>query len=67
MTPMEYHSELTKVLNELDRINAENRRLHILIEQLQRRVAEARPYMTAIDERRRTNGTQTLDYTYDVK
>ena len=67
MTDMEYHSRLTKLLNELDRLNAEHKRLCILVEHLQKRVDEARQHMIALERDRRTNKTQTIDYNYEVK
>ena len=67
MTDTEYHLRLTKLLNELDRLNAEHKRLCILVEHLQRRVDEARPHMIALERDRRTNKTQTIDYSYEVK
>ena len=67
MTSSEYHLEVTKILNQLDRLKAENARLKILIENLQRRVDEARPHMAALERDRRTNKTQTIDYSYEVK
>ena len=67
MTTSEYHLEVTKIMNQLDRLKAENARLKILIEHLQKRVDEARPHMAALERDRRTQATYTIDYSYEVK
>ena len=67
MTKEEYYLRLTKCLDDLDRLEAESKRLMILVEALQKRVDEAYPYMAAIERARRTNGTFTIDYSYEVK
>lgn len=67
MTDTEYHLRITKLLNNLERLEAEHKRLVILVEHLQRKVDEARPHMIALERARRTNETQTIDYNYEVK
>ena len=67
MTDTEYHLRLTKLLNDLERLQSEHKRLVILVEHLQKKVDEARPHMIALERARRTNETQTIDYSYEVK
>jgi TolA-binding protein len=63
--------QLIKAQDQLRDIERQNNELRIIIEQLQRRIAEARPYMAEqtkpLNGSRATNITEVIDYKYHVK
>ncbi len=63
--------QLIKVQDQVKELERQNRELRMIIEQLQKRIAQARPYMEThtkpLDGSRATNITEVIDYKYHVK
>jgi hypothetical protein len=63
--------QLIKDYEKLKELERQNRELRMIIEQLQKRIAQARPYMEThtkpLDGSRATNITEVIDYKYHVK
>ena len=56
-----------KTEKQAEQLAGEVRQLKLIITQLEKRIAEARPHMEAIERHRRTNETQVIDYVYENK
>ena len=63
--------QLIKAQDQLRDIERQNRELRMIIQQLQKRIAQARPYMEThtkpLDGSRATNISEVIDYKYHVK
>ena len=63
--------QLIKAQDELKELERQNRELRMIIEQLEKKIGEARPYMEQqtkpLDGSRATNITEMIDYKYHVK
>lgn len=64
---IDYLIELTRAEQRVKELERKAIEMELIIELLQKRVDEARPHMTAIDARTRTNETLVIDYNYEVK
>ncbi len=64
---IDYLIELTRAQERVKELERKAIELELLIQQLQKRVDEARPHMEAIERHRRTNETQAIDYVYENK
>jgi regulator of replication initiation timing len=63
--------QLIKVQDQVKELERQNRELRMIIEQLQKRIAQARPHMAEhmkpLDGSRATNITEVIDYKYNIK
>ena len=56
-----------KTEKQAEQLAGEVRQLKLIITHLEKRIAEARPHMEALERHRRTNETQVIDYVYENK
>jgi regulator of replication initiation timing len=63
--------QLIKAQDQLRDMERQNNELRMIIEQLQKRIAEARPHMAEhtkpLDGSRATNISEVIDYKYHIK
>jgi regulator of replication initiation timing len=63
--------QLIKVQDQVKELERQNRELRMIIDQLQKRIAQARPYMEThtkpLDGSIATNITEVIDYKYHIK